>query len=137
MTDALELRPEDRVLEIGTGSGYQTALLAALAAEVVSVERHAALTGTAARNLARAGVTNARLEAAPPDTLGFPSAGPYDAIIVTAAAPEVPPALLDQLADGGRLVIPVGTRAGQLLIQVHATAGASSGGPWGHAASYH
>jgi protein-L-isoaspartate(D-aspartate) O-methyltransferase len=118
MTEALALRSTDRVLEVGTGSGYQTALLATLAAEVVSVERHATLIGRAAQNLARAGVTNVRLESASADVLGFPEAAPYDAIVVTAAAPVVPSSLLDQLADGGRLVIPVGSRAEQTLVRV-------------------
>src|SRR5215203_5685100 len=89
MTDALALSPHDHVLEIGTGSGYQTAILARLARDVVSVERHQALTATAARNLAAAGITNVRLEPASPEVLGFPEAAPYDAIIVTAGAPAL------------------------------------------------
>jgi protein-L-isoaspartate(D-aspartate) O-methyltransferase len=118
MTEALAIKPGDRVLEIGTGSGYQAAILAQLAGEVVSVERFPDLQEAAARNLQAAGISNVRLEPAPPDTLGFPEAAPYDAIVVTAAAPMVPRVLLDQLADGGRLVIPVGQRTEQQLVRV-------------------
>ena len=118
MTEALALKPTDRVLELGTGSGYQTAILARLAAEVVSVERFPSLQATAAEALAAAGVTNVRLEPAPADTLGYPGAAPYEGIIATAGAPEVPAALLEQLAEGGRLVIPVGSRIEQNLLLV-------------------
>jgi protein-L-isoaspartate(D-aspartate) O-methyltransferase len=118
MTEALALKPTDRVLELGTGSGYQTAILARLAAEVVSVERYPELQAAAAAALATLGISNVRLEPAAPDMLGFMAAAPYDAIIATAAAPEVPPALLAQLAPGGRLVIPVGRLLQQDLLVV-------------------
>ena len=118
MTEALGPQPTDRVLELGTGSGYQTAILAQLAAEVVSVERYPSLQAAAAQALTAAGITNVRLEPAPTDTLGFPEAAPYDGIIATAGAPEVPRVLLEQLGESGRLVIPVGTRAEQNLLLV-------------------
>jgi protein-L-isoaspartate(D-aspartate) O-methyltransferase len=108
MTEAAALTPTDRVLEVGTGSGYQAAVLARLARAVVSVERLPHLQEQAARVLTELGVSNVRLERAAPDVLGFPAAAPYDAILVTAGAPDVPRSLLDQLALGGRLVIPVG-----------------------------
>jgi protein-L-isoaspartate(D-aspartate) O-methyltransferase len=118
MATAAELTPTDRVLEIGAGSGYGAAVLAALATQVVSVERIAALVERARANLAAAGVHNVDVVEGD-GTLGWSASAPYDAIVVTAAAPEVPPALLDQLADGGRLVVPVGERdATQRLVRV-------------------
>lgn len=114
MLEALALSPGDRVLEVGTGSGYVTALLAELAAQVISVERHAALADSARELLARMSYTNARIIVGD-GALGFPECAPYDSIIVSAAAPEVPPALLAQLAEGGRMIIPVGTPDSQQL----------------------
>ncbi len=114
MTQLLELDPADHVLEVGTGSGYQAAVLSRLAADVVSVERHAELTAFASRNLAAAGVTNVTLITGD-GSQGFAERAPYDAIIVTAGAPSVPDALKKQLADGGRLVCPAGTRDEQAL----------------------
>lgn len=121
MTEALALEGGERVLEIGTGSGYQAAILARLAREVVSVEVHDPLRERAIEVLRDLGVTNVRCLAAG-DDLGAPGLAPFDAIIVTAAAPEVPWALLEQLAPEGRIVIPVGDRDEQdlLVIQRHA-----------------
>jgi protein-L-isoaspartate(D-aspartate) O-methyltransferase len=114
MLEALALRPADRVLEVGTGSGYVTALLAELAAQVISVERHAALADPARELLARVGYTNVRIIAGD-GTQGFPECAPYDAIIVSAAAPEIPPALPAQMAEGGRMIMPVGMPDSQQL----------------------
>jgi protein-L-isoaspartate(D-aspartate) O-methyltransferase len=109
MTELLELGPRDRVLDVGTGSGYHAAILAALAAHVWSVERHADLSRLAGEALARAGVANVTLVVGD-GSLGLPAEAPFDAINVAASAAEVPPALVDQLAVGGRLVLPVGER---------------------------
>jgi protein-L-isoaspartate(D-aspartate) O-methyltransferase len=107
-----------RVLEIGTGSGYQAAILAELGAEVISVERHAELSESAGRRLADAGYESVRLVVGD-GTHGWPAGTPYDAVIVTAAGPSVPKPLLDQLSpDGGKLVMPVGTRMHQELTVV-------------------
>lgn len=124
MTALLRLRPESRVLEIGTGSGYQTAVLALLSREVVTLERHPELTAQARKRLDALGFRNIAYHTAD-GTLGWPDAAPYDAILVTAAAPEVPPALLAQLAPGGRLVCPTGTRHTQELVIV-----SRRGGGW-------
>ncbi|HJM76304.1 MAG TPA: protein-L-isoaspartate(D-aspartate) O-methyltransferase [Dehalococcoidia bacterium] len=115
MSEALELTGSERVLEVGTGSGYQAAILARLAAEVVSVERIVALRERAAATLARLAITNVRCLAAGA-TLGASQHAPYDSIIVTAAAPDAPQALLDQLRDGGRMVAPIGSRDQQELV---------------------
>jgi len=114
MTQALRLTPESRVLEIGTGSGYQAAVLASITSHVWSVETLAELALAARERLHGLGY---RVEVRVGDgRLGWPEHAPYDAIIVTAAAPTVPPMLVSQLADGGRLVIPVGEgRWGQAL----------------------
>ncbi len=111
MSEALQLRGSERVLEIGTGSGYAAAVLARLAKEVHTVERHAVLADSAAAVLSALGADNVQVHTAD-GTLGWPAAAPYDAIVVTAAGPEVPAALLAQLAVGGRLVMPVGEREG-------------------------
>ncbi|MGH2386103.1 MAG: protein-L-isoaspartate(D-aspartate) O-methyltransferase, partial [Candidatus Limnocylindria bacterium] len=107
MAQALELQPGDRVLEIGAGSGYAAAILAQIASSVVSLERHRALVQGAAKVLSRLGYDNIEIHHAD-GTLGWPDAAPYDAIVATAAPPEIPQPLLDQLAAGGRLVVPVG-----------------------------
>ncbi|MFP5352650.1 MAG: protein-L-isoaspartate(D-aspartate) O-methyltransferase [Actinomycetota bacterium] len=106
MIEAARIDPEDRVLEVGTGFGFQTALLARLAAEVVSIDRFASLIEVAEANLSRAGIKNVR-SLVGDGWEGVPEHAPYGAIVVSAAATEVPPALKEQLSDGGRLVIPV------------------------------
>lgn len=121
MLQAAAIQPQDRALEIGAGSGYQTALLAELASQVVAIERHANLTEKARRVLANLGYRNIVLMTGD-GTLGVPEAGPFDVIIVSAAAPQVPPALVQQLAMGGRLVLPVGDSQQQVLKIVHKTA---------------
>jgi protein-L-isoaspartate(D-aspartate) O-methyltransferase len=107
MLEALRLGAGDRVLEVGTGSGYQAALMVRLAAEVFTVERLPGLAERARRNWKRAGVGPIRLHVGD-GSLGWPEQGPYDAIVVAAATPRVPPALLGQLRRGGRLAAPVG-----------------------------
>lgn len=106
MVDAAAVKPTDRVLEIGTGYGFQTALLARLAAEVVSVERYAGLADGARANLAAAGIENAEVIVGN-GWEGVAERAPFDAVVVSAAAMEVPQALIDQLVEGGRMVIPV------------------------------
>ena len=117
MTQALELTGKEKVLELGTGSGYQAAILAELARLVITVERLAPLAGTAKKVLDSLGYTNIVVHLAK-DTLGWPDEAPYDAIMVTAGAPRVPADLLAQLAIDGRLVIPVGSRYVQELYKV-------------------
>jgi len=114
MLEALALEPTDKVLEIGTGSGYQTALLAELAASVYSIERHAGLAQNAERVLAKLGYTNIVVLVGD-GSEGLPQHAPFDAIIVSAAAPELPSTLVAQLRDGGRMVIPVGPAHAQEL----------------------
>jgi len=111
---ALQLTPSARVLEIGTGSGYQTVLMAHLAGQVFSVERIAVLLERARAAIAGSGVSNVSLLVGD-GTLGWPAHAPYDAIIVSAASPTVPEPLLAQLADGGRLAVPVGSESEQSL----------------------
>lgn len=113
-TQALALEPGDRVLEIGTGSGYQTAVLAELAGEVFTVERVPELSRQAQRRLARLGYRNVRFKVGD-GTKGWPEEAPFSAILVTAAAPQVPKSLVEQLEEGGRLVIPLGGRTSQDL----------------------
>jgi protein-L-isoaspartate(D-aspartate) O-methyltransferase len=122
MTELLELKGDERVLEVGTGSGYQAAILSRLAAEVISVERFPSLAQEARERLARLGYENVRVEVGD-GTLGWPQDAPYDAIIVTAASPEMPEPLPGQLADGGRLVAPVGPRWAQHLVRVRREGG--------------
>lgn len=115
MTDALRLEGSERVLEIGAGSGYQAAVLSLLAREIIAVESQPVLASRARQLLARLGYMNVCIEEGD-GSLGWPSRAPYHAILVAAAAPYVPQALLDQLAEGGRMVIPVGEMDFQELV---------------------
>jgi len=117
MTQALRLKGDEKVLELGTGSGYQTAILAELAKRVVSIERIDKLAESAKKVLDKLGCSNVEIHSAV-ETLGWPEGAPYDAIIVTAGAPHIPDILLEQLAPGGRMVIPVGSRWEQDLLKV-------------------
>jgi protein-L-isoaspartate(D-aspartate) O-methyltransferase len=107
MTQALAPKPEDNALEVGTGSGYQAAVLSRLVRHLVTLELEPALAEHASEVLKRLGYDNVEVAVAD-GTLGWPARAPYDVILVAAASPDVPPALIDQLADGGRLVIPLG-----------------------------
>jgi protein-L-isoaspartate(D-aspartate) O-methyltransferase len=118
MLESLALTPADRVFEVGTGSGYLTALLAELAGKVFSVERHGALAEAAAELLGRMGYTNVKVMVGD-GSQGFREGAPYDAIIVSAATWEVPEALVGQLAEGGRMIIPVGAADSQQLQLIH------------------
>ena len=122
MSEALQLTGVERVLEIGTGSGYQTAVLAELAREVVSIERHERLARQAAERLGELGYENLQLELGD-GSEGWPARAPYDRIIITAATASCPPALLEQLADPGILVAPLGPSDGQLLQAIHVNEG--------------
>ena len=117
MTEALELTGSEKVLEIGTGSGYQAAILAELAGSVITVERLPPLAKAAKRVLNSLGYSNIEIHLAE-ETLGWLRGAPYDAIMITAGAPRVPPDLLAQLATGGRVVIPVGSRYLQELCKI-------------------
>jgi protein-L-isoaspartate(D-aspartate) O-methyltransferase len=125
MLEALALSPSDQLLEVGTGSGYVTALLAELGAQIFSVERHAILAEGARELIARLGYANVKIMVGD-GTQGVPEGAPYNAIIVSAAAAQLPPALLAQLAEGGRIIIPVGGEDSQQLqlIRMH------DGQPW-------
>lgn len=120
--EQLLLTGKEKVLEIGTGSGYQTALLAQLAAQVFSVERYRELLDKARPILQQADVRNVSLSLGD-GTLGWREYAPYDAIVVSAGAPHVPPALEDQLAEGGRLLIPIGDKDDQMLAVFHKRGG--------------
>jgi protein-L-isoaspartate(D-aspartate) O-methyltransferase len=117
MTQALDLHVEDRVLEIGTGTGYQTAVLASIVREVWTVERDPVLGEEARARLHRLGFRNIR-SVIGDGTKGWPEGAPYDAILVTAGSPCVPIAFQVQLARGGRLVVPVGSRSLQKLLRI-------------------
>lgn len=114
MTEMLDLSGVERVLEVGTGSGYQTAILSALAAEVHTIELIPALAERASNTLAELGMTNVFIHVGD-GSQGWAESAPYDAILVTAAAPRVPKSLLNQLADRGRMILPVGGRGDQVL----------------------
>jgi protein-L-isoaspartate(D-aspartate) O-methyltransferase len=114
MTELLELKGNENILEVGTGSGYQTAILALLCSRVYSIERIPELTRKARIILRELGFNNVNLTVRD-GTLGWPEFAPFNAILVTAGAPEIPNALIEQLADNGRLVIPVGTEISQTL----------------------
>jgi protein-L-isoaspartate(D-aspartate) O-methyltransferase len=123
MTERLEVEPGHRVLEVGTGSGYQAAILARLAREVVSVERYRTLADTARERLETLGYSNVTVVAGD-GFAGVPERTPFDRIIVTAAAEEVPAALIEQLAEGGKMVLPIGPRNGtQHIVKLAKTAG--------------
>ncbi|HPW17753.1 MAG TPA: protein-L-isoaspartate(D-aspartate) O-methyltransferase [Candidatus Aminicenantes bacterium] len=122
MTERLALGPGDKVLEVGTGSGYQAAVLARIAAEIYTVEIHDGLARRAAALLERLGVRNVRVRAGD-GFFGWPEAAPFDAVMVTAAAPEVPPALFAQLKEGGRLILPLGDPRGFQVLTVVAKRG--------------
>ena len=117
MTEALELKAEDKVLEVGTGSGYQAAILARLCRWVYTIERLGALSQPVGERLGWLGISNVTLLTGD-GTLGYKEEAPYDGIIVTAAAPHMPRPLFEQLAEGGRLVIPEGGRSHQVLFQI-------------------
>lgn len=114
MLQVAQVQPGDRTLEVGAGSGYQTALLAELAAQVFAVERYESLAAQAREALARLGYKNATVITGD-GSLGAPQFAPFDAIVVSAAAPRIPPSLTQQLAPGGRLAIPVGDENQQML----------------------
>jgi protein-L-isoaspartate(D-aspartate) O-methyltransferase len=117
MTEALQLDGEERVLEIGTGSGYQAAVLAQLVRHVYTVERISDLARTARKALDKSGAHNVHIKV-DDGTCGWQDQAPFDAIITTAGAPEIPEALKEQLAVGGRLVIPVGSQGAQVLKRI-------------------
>ena len=117
MAEAAELSPDDRVLEVGTGSGYAAAVFSRIAMAVTTIERYPSLAEIATQRLARAGIKNVFVKVGD-GTLGWPDAAPFDAIIVAAGAPDVPAALKQQLAIGGRLIIPVGEAEYQSLLKV-------------------
>jgi protein-L-isoaspartate(D-aspartate) O-methyltransferase len=119
--ETLALKGTERVLEIGTGSGYQTALLGALASQVFTIERVRSLAETAQAALKAAGVSNVSLLVGD-GTLGWSGYAPYHAILVAAGGPEIPPPLVEQLAPGGRMIIPLGARGAQTLTLVQRTA---------------
>ena len=123
MLQHLALQPGDRVLEVGTGSGYVTALLSHLCAEVYSSERHAQLANAAEAVLQRLGVSNVKIKVGD-GSQGWAEFAPYDAILVSAAAFEMPPALFAQLREGGRMVVPVGPTSSQELQLIWKRAGA-------------
>ncbi|UCH44746.1 MAG: protein-L-isoaspartate(D-aspartate) O-methyltransferase [Nitrospiraceae bacterium] len=120
MTELLHLEGHERVLEIGTGSGYQTAVLSMLASEVYTVERIPSLAERAQALLERLGYKNVQVRISD-GTIGLPSQSPFDAILVTAGAPEIPEEYIGQLKVGGRLVIPIGSRYSQVLYQIRRT----------------
>ncbi len=117
MSDALQLSGSERVLEIGGGSGYQAAVLSLLAKDVIVVELRSSLAGACRERLARLGYANVGVEVGD-GSLGWPAGAPYDAILVSAAAPAIPPPLIAQLAEGGRLVIPVGDSERQSMLRI-------------------
>lgn len=122
MSQCLDLKGEESVLEVGAGSGYQAAVLACLARQIHTIERHSELADGAAKTLAALGYGNVTMHIGD-GSMGLVDLAPFDAIMVTAAAPRAPQALLDQLADNGRMIIPVGSRGAQYLELWKYTAG--------------
>jgi protein-L-isoaspartate(D-aspartate) O-methyltransferase len=122
MMEALELNGNERALEVGTGSGYAAAVLSKLAREVHTVERIESLARQASERLSALGCTNVQVHVAN-GVWGWSSAAPYDAIVVAAGAPRLPPPLLEQLAQGGRLVMPIGDETDQVLVRVRRVGG--------------
>ena len=122
MTELLEPSPGDTVLEIGAGSGYQAAILGKLVSRVITIERLPEIAAAARERLQRLEITNVEVEVGD-GTMGYPLKAPYQGILVTAATPEIPAPLLDQLADGGRLVAPAGGRDVQELVRVRKQGG--------------
>lgn len=116
MTDLLDLNGDEKILEIGTGSGYQTAILAELSREVYTIERVQSLSDSARKVLDKLGYSNIYLKHGD-GTLGWPEAAPFDRILITAAAPELPEILLKQLSEGGIIIAPVGDRFSQQLVK--------------------
>ena len=116
MTEALKLKGNERVLEVGTGSGYQTAILAELALWVYTIEKYSSLLKRAKNILIKLGYKNISFKLGD-GSLGWKEVAPFDAIIVTAAAPKIPQPLIDQLLEGGRIVIPVGDEYSQVLVK--------------------
>jgi len=117
MTELLQVHSDHRILEVGTGSGYQTAILAALAREVFTVDIHASLTDAARSRLAGLGFSNVQFDVRN-GYLGWPEHAPFDRVIVTAGPPFIPPTLIDQLSDAGRMVIPVGVVGGDQVLKL-------------------
>jgi len=130
MTSLLALSGTEKVLEVGTGSGYQTAVLAALARRVCSIERLPSLAARARALIEGFGISNVWIRVGN-GTLGWPDEAPFDRILIAAGAPAVPPPLLQQLAEGGRLVVPVGDLSNQTLTLVEHGAGANRTTEWG------
>jgi protein-L-isoaspartate(D-aspartate) O-methyltransferase len=122
MVEALEVQPSDCVLEVGTGTGYEAAILGSLAGEVWTVERHSQLADVARQVLAELGYDNVHVEHGD-GSLGLPQHAPFNKILVAAGAPNVPPSLIAQLAEGGRMAVPVGDRIDQQLKVVRKIAG--------------
>jgi protein-L-isoaspartate(D-aspartate) O-methyltransferase len=130
MTSLLALRGGEKVLEIGTGSGYQTAVLAALARRVCSIERLPGLASRARALVEGLGISNVWIRVGN-GTLGWPDEAPFDRILIAAGAPEVPPPLFQQLGEGGRMVLPVGDRTNQTLTLIENVAGTMKTTTWG------
>ena len=122
MTEAIDVEPSNKVLEIGTGSGYQAAVLGMLAKSVVTIERYRTLADLASARLRVLGLKNVTVRVAD-GSFGAPDEAPFDRIVVTAATPEVPPALFDQLANNGRMIVPVGPVAGVQALRLFTKSG--------------
>jgi protein-L-isoaspartate(D-aspartate) O-methyltransferase len=120
MLEQLELRPQDRVLEVGTGTGYEAAILGELTAEVWTIERQPELAETSRSILQRLGCANVHVVQGD-GSRGLPDQAPFDKILVAAAAPRIPEMLIEQLADGGKMIVPVGTRQEQQLQLIRKT----------------